>query len=396
MLGVGAHNFEEPDKNTQSIASFFGAKVATGEPPATTGTEAGKILDVCSSSSSSSFPGCDNNGAVMTEEEAWSELKNRKKKRPRENPLGFVREEATDLGVGGKCRRPEKADDRPAGTAAATGGGSELFVVDDREASGDHGGDAAAAPGKLVEDLCAESSDEAAPDDKEEDEEGDVGLEVTVRNSNNSKDNKNNNSSKEDGLHAVPGRQEEATGSATATSTTAADVADASASGHQCHAQGDARGNHRMHEQDNRGRVRETRSLGAWEEGGATGNGPPSDDAGVEVFSDSGATYHSRCDGRAEANGYGVAYGGRLSEGGGGSSCGEDERERERQREAEAPRVVVAAAAAAEPQRVFGNGGIGGGFGEVDPEVLRELPPDIQREIKMQQVRLWPFGFMAG
>lgn len=38
-------------------------------------------------------------------------------------------------------------------------------------------------------------------------------------------------------------------------------------------------------------------------------------------------------------------------------------------------------------QLLFGRGGASGGFGIVDPDVLSELPPDIQREVWMQQVR---------
>lgn len=39
------------------------------------------------------------------------------------------------------------------------------------------------------------------------------------------------------------------------------------------------------------------------------------------------------------------------------------------------------------PRAMFGKGGASGVFGEVDPAVLAELPPEIQREIWMQQVR---------
>ena len=42
-----------------------------------------------------------------------------------------------------------------------------------------------------------------------------------------------------------------------------------------------------------------------------------------------------------------------------------------------------------QPRAKFGRGGASGVFGEVDPGVLAELPPEIQREIWMQQVRLW-------
>ncbi|CAM9551359.1 unnamed protein product, partial [Sphacelaria rigidula] len=41
-------------------------------------------------------------------------------------------------------------------------------------------------------------------------------------------------------------------------------------------------------------------------------------------------------------------------------------------------------------QLLFGRGGSSGGFGDVDPDVLAQLPPEIQREVWMQQGKTRP------
>eukprot|EP00752_Nemacystus_decipiens_P013908 g12345.t1 len=70
-----------------------------------------------------------------------------------------------------------------------------------------------------------------------------------------------------------------------------------------------------------------------------------------------------------------------LVTGGGGQGPGEGRRSRS------SSRGLEEAEALAHPRAMFGRGGASGVFGEVDPGVLAELPPEIQREIWMQQGR---------
>lgn len=111
------------------------------------------------------------------------------------------------------------------------------------------------------------------------------------------------------------------------------------------------------------------------------GRGESSDSQACEVVlprEEAGA----REDTKKSAAAHDVASGECLVLEGSGQSPGEG-----RQNKSSSRAFEDGADANEQPRAMFGRGGASGVFGEVDPGVLAELPPEIQREIWMQQVR---------